>query len=399
MADFHQHGPITTIHRLGNPDARRLQRELEALPAKARPALILPCHARELGSPALRRIASELRKTKFLGRIVVGLDGADARQAKRALDFFRNLPAKTTVLWNDGPAVQALLAEMERRELRPGPPGKGRNLRLCLGWFLACTDAPCAAIHDCDIANYERGMLVRLCYPVAARGMGFEVAKAFSARFSTRLDGRAMRLLAAPLLRAFSSMDGFGKTTRPLEFLRYPLSGEACVSRRVAARLELPSDWGVETAMMADAFRICAPRRICQVDIAESHNHRHQGLSEKNPSAGLNKMGADIALCLLRNAARGGAKPDSAALERLVREYRSAAAPLLGSYSADARMNLLEYDRKLELRTVALFAGCIRRASKEFLANPAAPAGAPAWKEIFKRFPKFKKQFQAAAMS
>jgi hypothetical protein len=109
--------------------------------------------------------------------------------------------------------------------------------------------------------------------------MGFEVAKAFSARFSTRLDGRAMRLLAAPLLRAFSAMEGFGENTRALEFLRYPLSGEVCLSRRIAARLELPSDWGVETAMMADAFRLCDPRRICQVDIAESHNHRHQSLS------------------------------------------------------------------------------------------------------------------------
>lgn len=397
MSDFHQHGPITTIHRLGNPDPLKLQRELETLPEKARPVLVLPCHARELGSPALRRIASELRKTNFLRHIVVGLDGADARAANRSVEFLRTIGENTTVLWNDGPRVQSILAEMEHRRLRPGPPGKGRNLRLCLGWFLACTDAPCVAIHDCDIANYDRGMLVRLCYPVAARGMGFDVAKAFSARFSTRLDGRAMRLLAAPLLRALSAVEGFGENTRALEFLRYPLSGEVCLSRRIAARLELPSDWGVETAMMADAFRLCDPRRICQVDIAESHNHRHQSLSEKNPLAGLNKMGADIALCLLRNAARGPQKPTAANIGRLLREFRKNALRLLDSYSADARMNLLEYDRALELRTVALFARCIRRAANEYLATPGTPAGTPAWNAVWRRYPGIRKMFLETA--
>jgi glucosyl-3-phosphoglycerate synthase len=170
-----------------------------------------------------------------------------------------------------------------------------------------------------------------------------------------------------------------------------------CLSRRIAARLELPSDWGVETAMMADAFRLCDPRRICQVDIAESHNHRHQSLSEKNPSAGLNKMGADIALCLLRTAARGPQKPAAANIGKLLREFRREALRLLDSYSADARMNLLEYDRALELRTVDLFARCIRRAAREYLASPGTPAGTPAWSEIFKRFPKIKQALQDSA--
>lgn len=387
MSDFHQHGPITTIHRLGNPDPRLLERELAALPTKSRPVLILPCHARELGSPALRRIAAELRKTQFLKRLIVGLDGANAATAQKAVRFFKGLAKNTTLLWNDGPAVGALLDEMERLGLEPGPAGKGRNLRICLGWFFACTDAPCAAIHDCDIANYDRGMLVRLAYPVTAAGMGFEVSKAFSARFSTRLDGRAMRLLATPLIRAMSDMDGLSGNIAPLGFLRYPLSGEVCLSRRVAALLEVPSDWGVEAAMMGGAFRVCDPSKICQVDIAESHDHRHQALSENDPSSGLNKMGFDVALCLLRLASAGKSKNGALSFDRLVSRYRSAANPLLDSYAADARMNLLEYDRELEMKTVDLFADCIRRALQKHLANPLAPVGAPSWGKILKCHP------------
>ena len=43
MADFHQSGVITTLHRLGSPDLERLERELLGF-ADTRPiALVLPC--------------------------------------------------------------------------------------------------------------------------------------------------------------------------------------------------------------------------------------------------------------------------------------------------------------------------------------------------------------------
>ena len=43
MADFHQGGVITTLHRLGRSDVGRLERELVSY-ADVRPiALVLPC--------------------------------------------------------------------------------------------------------------------------------------------------------------------------------------------------------------------------------------------------------------------------------------------------------------------------------------------------------------------
>jgi glucosyl-3-phosphoglycerate synthase len=123
-----------------------------------------------------------------------------------------------SILWNDGPRITALLDDLARAGLDPGPMGKGRNMRLCLAHVLSATNASAVAIHDCDILNYRRELLVRLCYPVVHPEMAFHVSKGFSARFSTRLNGRVMRLLITPLLQAMEDLDGFFQTLGPLQF-------------------------------------------------------------------------------------------------------------------------------------------------------------------------------------
>jgi hypothetical protein len=61
VSDFFQTGAIATLHRLGRPDPARLERELEAFSVEEPMALVLPCHVKELGTPALRGILRELR--------------------------------------------------------------------------------------------------------------------------------------------------------------------------------------------------------------------------------------------------------------------------------------------------------------------------------------------------
>jgi glucosyl-3-phosphoglycerate synthase len=291
MSDFHQHGPIATLHRLGNPDYSRLGRELDALADTSPVALVLPCHARDLESPALKEILAELAGVKFVRFVVAGLDGADEAAWQKARRLFNNLPQESAVLWNDGPRIQTLIQQLESAGLEPGPMGKGRNMRLCFGYVLAASKVPIMAVHDCDVVNYRREMLVRLCYPVVHPEMGFEVSKGFSARFSDRLNGRVMRLLITPLLRALEKCGSFPRALSSLQCFRYPISGEVCLHRRVAAALRFPSDWGVETGMMADIFRVCDPQRVCQVDIAEAYDHKHQALSEQDPRGGDRKSG------------------------------------------------------------------------------------------------------------
>jgi glucosyl-3-phosphoglycerate synthase len=76
MADFFQTGAIATLHRLGTPDVRRLERELLDFVQETPIGLVLPCHVRELGTRALRLIVRELREVPYVRQIVVGLDGA-----------------------------------------------------------------------------------------------------------------------------------------------------------------------------------------------------------------------------------------------------------------------------------------------------------------------------------
>lgn len=389
MADFYQHGTIATLHRLGNPDYLRLEEELNTLAPASPLALVLPCHARDLKSPALGAIIEELRDARFLGYVTVGLDGADPSDFDLARRIFSILPQHLTILWNEGPRITALRADLEEAGLEPGPMGKGRNMRLCIGHILANTPACAVAIHDCDILNYRRELLVRLCFPVLHPEMAFQVSKGFSARFSTQLNGRVMRLLITPLLQAMQHIKGFAQTLGPLQFFRYPISGEVCLHRSVAESVRFPSDWGVETGMMADIFRVAPVHKICQVDIAESYDHKHQSLSEGNPETGLNKMACDVALCLLRTAAAAIATPGENPFSALVEKYLNSARGLLPFYAADARINTLYFNEELENHTIDLFAGSVSRAVQIHLADPCKLAGAPSWWDIESRLPGF----------
>ena len=385
MSDFYQHGGIATLHHLGNPDYKKLERELNSLSPAI--ALVLPCHARDLESPALAAIIDELKLTDFIRHVVVGLDGADRAQWQLARSLFNKLPQKTAILWNDGPRISEILRQLEAAGMDPGERGKGRNMRLCFGYALRATDASFVAVHDCDIVNYRREMLARLCFPVAHPEMAFEVSKGFSARFSDRLNGRVMRLLISPLLRAMEDLDGFQSTLGSLQNFRYPISGEVCLHRRVVQEIRFPSDWGVETGMMADVFRLCSPHRVCQVDIAETYDHKHQDLSEKDPLGGLNKMACDVTLCLLRTISSGLTTPVSINPEKLVTNYLRLAREMMRFYAADARINLLQYDAALEDQTATMFASAIDRAISIFVTSPSQPPGAPAWSEIEARLP------------
>ena len=73
MADFFQTGAIATLHRLGKQDVMRLERELGEFAQETRIGLVLPCHVKELGTPALRQIMRELRHVSYLRQIVVGI--------------------------------------------------------------------------------------------------------------------------------------------------------------------------------------------------------------------------------------------------------------------------------------------------------------------------------------
>jgi glucosyl-3-phosphoglycerate synthase len=396
MPDFFQTGAVTTLHRLGKLDTPRLERDLLEFARETPIALVLPCHVRELGSPALRGIVRELKQVHYLKQIVVGIDGAHAREWPRARKIFSQLPQKPTLLWNDGPRMQKLLKQLDEAELPTGPGGKGRNVWLCFGYVLASEKARMVAVHDCDIITYNRELLARLCYPVAHPAFGFDFCKGYYARVSNRLNGRVMRLFVTPLLRALKSIIGPHPFLVYLDTFRYPLSGEISMDADLVRRNRIPYDWGLEVGMLAEVFRNSAPRAICQAELCDNYDHKHQELSARDPEKGLNRMAVDIMCSIFRRMASEGIKLDQGLFETLQFAYTRQAEDTLRAYAADAAMNGLTFPRHEEETAVTTFGLSIREASRRHVENPAFWPLIPNWNRVESALPTFLDELKEA---
>lgn len=394
MADFFQNGPIATLHRLGEPDVARLERELAAFAVTRPIALVLPCHAAELGTPALAAIIAQLRGVPYVSEIVVGLDGTDAAAWKKARRAFASLPAR--LLWHDGPRLRKLLARLDAGDLAIGPGGKGRNLWLCFGDVLAHGTARVVATHDCDILTYDRAFLARLCYPVANPTLGYDFAKGYSARFSDRLHGRVSRLLLTPLLRALATVLGPHPFLTYLDGFRYALSGEAAFEADILRRTRMPADWGVEIGLLAEMFRVVSPKAICQVDVAERYDHKHQPLTTRPAGRGLEKMALDVAKSLFRTLTMQGVPLGRAVFDSLLAVYQRTAEDAIRTYAADAALNGLAYDRHGEEVAVAVFVRSVRAAADQTLADPLGDPLIPNWNRVADALPGFFAEFADA---
>jgi glucosyl-3-phosphoglycerate synthase len=396
MADFFQDGSMATLHRLGKPNVEQLERDLLEFSAQDPIALVLPCHVKELGTSALRGIIKELKNVQYLKQIVVGIDGANSASWQRAKRIFAQLPQKPILIWNDGPRMRRLMEQLMESDLDPGPTGKGRNLWLCFGYVLASAKSQMVAVHDCDILTYSRELLARLCYPVAHPNLGFDFCKGYSARFTDRLNGRVMRLLVTPLIRSLQSIIGENDFLIYLDTFRYPLSGEMSLDHDIIRRARIPSDWGIEVGILAEVFRVSSPKSICQVDIAECYDHKHQELSPRDASKGLNKMAVDIVKSLFLTLAGIGVKLDRGIFDTLLSAYMRKAEDTMRFYGADAEINGLNYDRHGEELAVGTFVRCIRGAAREYLNDPLGNPMIPNWNRVEAALPDFLDAFSRA---
>lgn len=389
MSDFFQTGAVATLHRLGPPNLVRLENEISEFVRETPVALVLPCHVRELGTKALRLIARELKGVNYLKQIVVGIDGANQRDWKKARRFFSQLPQQPVLLWNDGPRMQHLFRKLEATELGVGPSGKGRNVWACCGYVLASDQARMVAVHDCDIITYNRELLARLIYPVAHPALGFDFCKGYYARVTEKLNGRAMRLLITPLLRACKSILGQHPYLVYMDTFRYPLAGEFAMDLDVVRRVRIPYDWALEVGMLSEVFRNCAPRAICQSELCDNYDHKHQDLSVRDASRGLSKMASDIARSFFNRMAAEGIKLDTGVFDTLLSAYMRQAEDTLRFYAADAALNGLKYPRHEEETAVTTFVRSIRSAAKSFLDDPLGIPHIPNWNRVESALPSY----------
>jgi len=389
MSDFFQTGEVTTLHRLKPNNLERLENDLENF-SRTRPiGLVLPALYSEFETPSMQRIVSELRKVRYLQRIVVALGKATAEQFDRARSFFEDFYTPVTFLWIDGDRIQKLLAMLEQKGLHAGVDGKGRSCWLSYGAILAAHDCDVIVLHDCDIVNYERQLLARLCYPVAHPNLGFEFCKGYYSRVTDRMHGRVTRLFVTPLLRTLESMAPAAPFLKFLDSFRYPLAGEFAMDVNLARVNRIPGDWGLEIGVLAEVYRNCAVSRICQVDLADTYEHKHQALSADDSTTGLRRMTADIAKSLFRTMASEGLVFSADHFRSLEVRYVRIAQDTIARYYADAMLNGLKFDRHGEENAVAAFAGSLRQAAADFIDDPLGLPLIPNWNRVLAAAPEF----------
>ncbi|MDP0490875.1 MAG: alpha-amylase family glycosyl hydrolase [Verrucomicrobiota bacterium JB023] len=397
MGDFHQSGNITTLHQLRQRPLEDLEAELTHISQTRPMALVLPSLYSELQGPALSKIVAELAHVNYLDQIVVGLDQANEEEYRHALRFFENLPQQPKVLWNDGPRLRDIDARLQSLGLAPDQPGKGRNVWYMFGYILAMGRAEAIALHDCDIVTYERGLLARLIYPVANPAFSYKFCKGYYARIANQsLNGRVCRLLVTPLLRALQKVCGPNDYLSYLDGFRYPLAGEFSLQREVLEDIKIPSDWGLEMGVLSEMHRNYAPRNICQVDIADVYDHKHQDLSLEDRNRGLSKMSVDISKSLFRKMATQGQVFSQERIRTIKATYYRIALDLNQSYHDDALINGLKYNRHIEGLAVENFAQNIMVAGNDFLEKSMETPFMPSWRRVHSAYPEVFEELKKA---
>ncbi len=381
MSDFFQNGVITTFHKLGKIDIKRLEKELKEF-SELRPiALILPSLYREFASRALPNIMDTLKNARYFNEIVLCLDRANPEQFKRVKEYFSPF-RRFYIVWNDGPRMKKIYKILEKNDLSPGKAGKGRAVWIALGYVLAGGKSRVLAFHDCDIVNYDRSMVARLCYPVATPHSEYEFCKGFYSRYTHKMYGRATRLFFTPFIRALEKILGYLPFLVYMDSFRYALAGEIAMRRDLAMALRIPSDWGLEVGTLAEVYRNVAPNRICQVDIADTYEHKHQPLDPGDPEMGVLKMTIDIAKAIFRNLALEGVQFSLGFFKTLSNIYLKVAQETVIRYENDAAINGLQFDRHEESLCVEAFADGIKKAGEIFWENPSASPLIPNWHRV-----------------
>lgn len=387
MSDFYQTDIITTLHRLGRPSLERLEFELEGFTKQRPMTLVLPALYTEFQADAIKGIVEELKKVRYVKEIVLSLGRASDEEFRKAREFMSVIPYDVKIVHNEGKKIKEFYATLDRNGLWAGEDGKGRSAWLAYGYVMAAARTDVIALHDCDIVTYSREMLARLCYPVVNPNIDVVFCKGFYSRVTDRMHGRVTRLLITPLIRALQKLVGGHDFLAFLDSFRYPLAGEFCMITDLAWVNRIPWDWGLEVGVLSEVFRNYSPRRVCQVDISDNYEHKHQSLSADDASKGLMRMSVDICKTIFRVLAAEGVVFSDNFFKSLEVGYLRLAEDTMVKYEADATLNGLMYDRHEEAKAVEAFVRAIHKASQVLLENPMGTPLIPSWRRVSSAIP------------
>mgnify|MGYP005831389769 FL=1 len=392
MADFWQTGPVTVLQRLRDRPIEDLETELRKIARRRRIVLLLPALFSEFETPAMPLILEELRHVPYLHAVVLSLDRAGRGEFEAARRRMSGLSCPVKIVWHDGPRLQALYRELRENDFQLEHPGKGRSVWMTLGYICSEREVYAVATHDGDILNYRREMLARLVYPVVHPATEFEFAKGYYARVTDRLYGRVTRLFYSPLVETLARILGRSAFLNYLGNFRYALSGEFALIAGLAMGIRISPTWGLEVSLLSEIYQRASVNRICQVEIAETYEHKHQALEKKKPEEGLMRMACDIAMALFRVLAQEGVVLSNAFFRTLLAAYIQEARVAIEKYHAVSLINGLSFDRHAEVEAVEAFVESLRSAIAEFVEDPVGIPLLPAWTRISAAIPDFQER-------
>lgn len=396
MADFFQNGVVTTLQKLGERSLDDMESELESYAKRHHMVLLLPALYSEFETPAMQTIIDELKDVKYLHKIILGLDRATEEQFEEVKALMSVLPCKVDVLWNDGPRIRELYAQLTKEGF-PGldTPGKGRNVWTMIGYGLTDQESYAFALHDCDIVNYSREIPARLFFPIIHPALDFEFNKGYYSRVTDRLHGRVTRLFYSPLVHSLERVFGSSRYLDYMASFRYSLSGEFAFIRSLGRGIAISPTWGLEVSTLSEVYKNTSNRRICQTEIMESYEHKHQELGSQESGGGIYKMANDIAKTIFRVMAQEGVVFSEAAFKTLQATYYQEARFEISKYNALSKLNGLEYNREKEIGAVTTFQEAIREAAAEFYEDPMGVPSLSPWITVRSVLPEFSDKFAA----
>jgi len=398
MADFFQNGTITTLQNVAERSLEDIEGELEGFSERHNMVLLLPALYSEFETPAMQTILEELKGVKYLYKIILGLDRATEEEFKKVKEIMSVLDVRVDVLWNDGPNVQKLYGEFEDQGFRSiDIKGKGRNVWTMLGYALSDKNAYAFALHDCDIVNYSRDIPARLFYPIVHPALDFEFNKGYYSRVTDKLHGRVTRLFYSPLIKALKSTYGETQYLDYMDSFRYALSGEFAFIRTLARGIRISPTWGLEVSTLSEVYDNTSVRRICQTEIMESYEHKHQELTGNNPEkaldGGVAKMSIDIAQTIFRVMSQRGVSFSEESFSTLRSAFFYESRKAIARYDALAKFNALKFDRKKEIEAVETFDKALNQACGSFLEDPLGVPSLSAWVSLRSVLPGISEKF------
>lgn len=366
-------------------------------------ALLLPALFVECERPAFPQILEEVSEIDFVGQVVVTMNQMRGVECDVAIDFLRRhlKGKKAFLLWNDGPEFLEIWREMEAKGCPRYIEGKGSNIWMGLAWLEACGYDGLVVSHDTDILNYTRGLLWKLCLPLLHPQMGYRFAKGYYSRVSDRLYGRVTRLLCFPLIQAFADVLGLQPLIEHLQSFRYPLSGEFGGDMKTLGSFELPSGWGLEIAILAEAHRILPIERMCQVDMGFHFEHRHRKMEPGEREEGLISAAMEVARCMVYQVLKHADARGGEALMRVVLpRYQERAQEWLKRYEHVSLINGLIYDRAEEQAAVTAFSEALERLVQGHQATGAVevPGMRPSVRALLEKSADLKERLRQAAI-